>query len=138
VALMGMWMRSYSHHDYLRVAPLGSRYLVFSSIYGRLLVAESDYNTATDSLWKMGTIKFGPDLPVLESGRLGFLTLTSPGGSGVAVPFWFVVLSGGSLAMLFQVRWPPRFNLRHLFIPTTFLAIVLGMIAWLDRAWIGK
>jgi hypothetical protein len=27
---------------------------------------------------------------------------------------------------------------RSLFIATTFLGVVLGMIAWLDRAWIGK
>jgi hypothetical protein len=25
-----------------------------------------------------------------------------------------------------------------LFVVTTFLAVVLGMMAWLDRAWIGK
>jgi hypothetical protein len=31
-----------------------------------------------------------------------------------------------------------RFTLRSLFVVTTFLAVVLGMIAWLDRAWIGK
>jgi hypothetical protein len=35
--------------------------------------------------------------------------------------------------------WPPwRFNLRSLFIATTFLAVVLGMIVWLYKAWIGK
>jgi hypothetical protein len=33
---------------------------------------------------------------------------------------------------------PLRFTLRSLFIVTTFLAVVLGMIAWLDRSWIGK
>jgi hypothetical protein len=38
----------------------------------------------------------------------------------------------------FPTTWPWRFNLRTLFIATTFLAVVLGMIAWLDRAWIGK
>ena len=27
---------------------------------------------------------------------------------------------------------------RSLFIATTFSAVALGMIAWLDRAWIGK
>jgi hypothetical protein len=48
------------------------------------------------------------------------------------------VLTTGSLAMLLQLRLPPRFTLRALFTVTTFLAIVLGMIAWLDRAWIGK
>jgi hypothetical protein len=48
------------------------------------------------------------------------------------------LLTIGSLAMIFRTRWPWRFTLRSLFITTTFLAIVLGMIAWLDRAWIGN
>ena len=39
---------------------------------------------------------------------------------------------------LLRLPWPWRFTLRHLFIATTFLAIVLGMIAWLDWPWIGK
>jgi hypothetical protein len=42
------------------------------------------------------------------------------------------------LMMICHLRWPPRFTLRSLFIATTFLAVLLGMIAWLDRAWIGK
>ena len=54
------------------------------------------------------------------------------------IPFWFLVLVTGSLAMALRLHWPPRFTLRSLFIVTTFLAVVLGMIAWLDRAWIGK
>jgi hypothetical protein len=65
-----------------------------------------------------------------------------PGGDvkrlDVIVPSWLIVLTSGSLAILFQFRWPPLVTLRSLFIVTTFLAIVLGMIAWLDRAWIGK
>jgi hypothetical protein len=36
------------------------------------------------------------------------------------------------------MHWPFRFTLRSLCIATTLLAVVLGMIAWLDRAWIGK
>jgi hypothetical protein len=31
--------------------------------------------------------------------------------------------------MIFRMRWPWQFTLRSLFIVTTFLAIVLGMIA---------
>jgi hypothetical protein len=50
----------------------------------------------------------------------------------------FQVLASGSLAIAFQFRWPLRFNLRSLFIATTLIALVLGMSAWLDRAWIGK
>jgi hypothetical protein len=41
--------------------------------------------------------------------------------------------------MIFRLRWPPlRFTLRSLFIATTFLAVVSGMIAWLDHGWIGR
>ncbi len=69
---------------------------------------------------------------------LGFAQYHSWNGSFVWLPYWFLVLTTGSLAMIFQLRWPLRFTLRSLFIATTFLAVVLGMIAWLDRAWIGK
>ena len=40
--------------------------------------------------------------------------------------------------MVLRIHRPWRFNLRSLFIATTFLAVVLGMIAWLDHSWIGK
>jgi hypothetical protein len=56
----------------------------------------------------------------------------------VTVPYWFLVLASGSLSMLFRMRWPWQFNLRSLFVATTFLAVVLGMIAWLDHSWIGR
>jgi hypothetical protein len=72
----------------------------------------------------------------LES-NLGFAGQLSP-YVVVMLPFCFLVLVSGSLAMLLQLRWPWRFTLRSLFIVTTFLAVVLGMMAWLDRAWIGK
>jgi hypothetical protein len=56
----------------------------------------------------------------------------------LVLPYWFLVLASGSLAMLFYLRWPWRFTLRGLFVATTFFAVALGMIAWLDRAWIEK
>jgi hypothetical protein len=74
--------------------------------------------------------------------RLGFMWFLMPGGSwggyAFVMPYWFLVLASGSLAMLLRIHWPLRFNLRALFIATTFLAFVLGMMAWLDRGWIGK
>jgi hypothetical protein len=54
------------------------------------------------------------------------------------VSYSLLVLVSGLLAILCRPRWPLRFRLRTMLIATTFLAIVLGMIAWLDRAWIGK
>jgi hypothetical protein len=71
--------------------------------------------------------------------KLGFsLTHDQIWGWQLYLPFWFLVTLSGSLAMICQLRWPWRFTLRHLFIATTFLAVVLGMIACLDRSWIGK
>jgi hypothetical protein len=58
--------------------------------------------------------------------------------STVIFPHWFVTLVIGSLAILLRIRWSPRFTLRSLFVATTLLAVVLGMITWLDRGWIGK
>ena len=40
--------------------------------------------------------------------------------------------------MVFRLNWLWRFTLYNMFVATTVLAMALGMIAWLDRAWIGK
>jgi hypothetical protein len=59
-------------------------------------------------------------------------------GYALTLPYYYLALVSGSLAMLFRLPFPPRFTTRSMFIATAFLAVVLGMIAWLDRAWIGK
>jgi hypothetical protein len=68
----------------------------------------------------------------------GFGIVNYADAYGIMIPYWFVVLTSGSLAMAFQLRWPLRFNLRSLFIATTFLAVVLGMKTWLVHPWIGR
>jgi prepilin signal peptidase PulO-like enzyme (type II secretory pathway) len=69
---------------------------------------------------------------------LGFGIRTAPTGTAFFVPYWFFVLSTGLLSTLLWRKRPWQFTLRSLFVATTFLAVVLGMIAWLDRARIGK
>ena len=54
------------------------------------------------------------------------------------VPYWFLILATSLLATVCQQPWPLGFNLRSLFFVMTPFAVVLGMIAWLDRTWIGK
>jgi hypothetical protein len=54
------------------------------------------------------------------------------------LPYWFMVLASGTLAMAFRMRWPPQFTLRNLFVAMTFLAVVLGMIALHDTGWMSK
>jgi hypothetical protein len=79
----------------------------------------------------------GP-LPQLALSDFGFDAFVLGSGRCLILPYWFLTLVAGSLAMLCRLRWPLRFTLRSLFIATTFLAVVLGTIAWLVRAWIGK
>ena len=69
---------------------------------------------------------------------LGFSTFNKSSNLIAVVPYWFLVLASGSLAMAFRLWWPWRFTLRSLFIATTFLAVVLGMMVWLEMGWIGK
>jgi hypothetical protein len=46
----------------------------------------------------------------------------------VIVPYWFLTVTTGVLAMIFRLRWPLRFTLRGLFIATTFLAVAGSLV----------
>ena len=147
VALMAVWVRSDTQSDLRRLC-LGTRDFYIISLRGLLFLEEFPANQEVErNYWNW--VKDGHAISPSDEypsgwrqgfrGSMGFYTSTTIGpGSMVAVPYWFVVLSAGILAALFQLRWPWRFTLRSLFIATTFLAVVLGMIAWLDRAWIWK
>jgi hypothetical protein len=145
VVFVGLWVRSYHAWSELRGRWIDTRAYSVESILGRLILHEFNLNPGT--IWPSmldggpidNSMRF-PD-PHLQPGLLsplGIQTYFSEPASAVIVPHWLLVLASGSLAMLCQLRWPLRFTLRSLFIATTFLAIVLGMSAWLDRAWIGK
>jgi hypothetical protein len=160
VALMGMWVRSYHVWSELTRRYLSARAYQIATQEGRLFLFEFPLNDQDDPLllliraslvWPNGSqpiplqsefgapIGFSP--PPWTQGRLtplGFVTYFRRTGSILMLPYWFLVLTSGSLAMLLRLRRPWRFTLRTLFIATTFLAVVLGMIAWLDHSWIGK
>jgi hypothetical protein len=159
VALMGMWVRSYSRSDHLSGRISETRMFVVVLESGRTLWRlESGhtlgrYESPTrneprpDWAWTTSSYPIGSfEIPRVHGGwstRFGFVMKSDAISmqetiSSLVMPYWFLVLVSGSLAMLFQLRWPWRFTLRSLFIATTFLAIVLGLIAWLDHSWIGK
>jgi hypothetical protein len=144
LALMGMWLRSYYRWDQIR--GVCSTYFGFALFTrpGRLVLVESDLAWQGWS-WDVASgrtkhrIESGASAVVTPPKGLGFAaSLFTNGFRYLQIPFWFLVLISGTLAMTIQLRWPWRFTLRSLFVLTTFLAILLGMIAWLDRAWIGK
>jgi hypothetical protein len=54
-------------------------------------------------------------------------------GSGIIVPYWFLVLSSSLLGCIVSLRRAWRFSLRSLLIAVTLSATVFGLIATLDR-----
>ena len=143
VVLMGMWVWSYWCGYRLDWISAGKREFIVESVSGHVrftYIRKLGVNAVAISLpfWRVDHWPPGETVGAWKP-RLEFVAFnTPPGGFLVGVPHWFLVLTSGSLAMVFRLQWPPRFTLRSLFIATTFLAVVLGMIAWLDRAWIGK
>jgi hypothetical protein len=145
VALMGMWVRGDYWADDLRGCLTDRRAFVIDLLPGRMQLVEFVRDSSDNDVWHWLRWSVRPDelpaetvLAFKEGAICGFRAHFSRTEASLMLPYWFLVLASGSLAMMFQLRWPWRFNLRSLFIATTFLAVVLGMIAWLDRAWIGK
>jgi hypothetical protein len=144
VALMGMWVRSYYWIDMLRGPYQDGRLFGITSMSGQLVIP----------VWPPGLNNSSPSRAWLWSTQanpkksLSLREMFPPMGFGKRntanpavvsyIPYWFLALATGLLAAACGKRWPRRFTLRSLFIATTFLAVVLGMIAWLDRAWIGR
>ena len=144
VALMGMWVRSYRTPDFIRAVVSQTRMLMVNSILGRLDVTYFHMLNPEPLSCKVTSFdseecfdKDGWSLDANET-LCGFVLSLSSEQVRVVAPLWFLVLRSRPVAMALRLRWPWRFTLRSLFIATTFLAIVLGMIAWLDKAWIGK
>jgi hypothetical protein len=158
VALMALWVRSRWWSDHFSGRATETR--VFSVVLesGRTLWRlESGrtplrlepippYEPRPDWAWTTISYPIGSfEIPGVHGGwstRFGFVMKSVAVSmqetiSSLVLPYWFLVLTSGSLAMLLRMRWPWRFNIRHLFILTTFLALVLGMIACFDRSWIG-
>jgi hypothetical protein len=134
VALMGMWVRSYRAMDVFS-GPItkGQMSLSITSNEGRLSFHRGSIGSQNSSLNMPWSVESYANVSMQRGTRFGF-DIDFSLGVFVNIPYWFLVLTTGSLAMIFQLRWPLRFTLRNLFIATTFLAVVLGMSVWLDHS----
>jgi hypothetical protein len=136
VALMVLWVRSYYWSDEL-LERVTERGVLAYTLEGKLAVSQYSQNSLEfpdrSKAWVWSSRQRNGTVEYFSSGLLDSLGFNWSDYS-VTIPFWFLVLTTGSLAMAFQLRWPLRFTLRSLFLATTFLAVVLGMIALLDRA----
>jgi hypothetical protein len=145
VALMGMWVRSYYWTDEVYFTPPGATTVGGGSIVGRITMgALTRKGTGLEERFYFRHVPIADWRS--EGGRLdkefssvaGFGFLRETGACVIAVPYWFAVIFVGAFSFAPWSRVKYRFSLRSLFIATTFLAVVLGIIAWLDRAWIGR
>jgi hypothetical protein len=141
VALMGMWVRSYRSLDTLSVAYAHSRCLRIGSFQGRITGQFRQFDEHDWwNLWHSqleSRLEYQDDNGQKTDARWVHIMRYSTFNE-LDIPYWLLVLISGLSAILLHLGQPWRFTLRHLFIMTTFLAVLLGMIAWLDRAWIGK
>jgi hypothetical protein len=55
-------------------------------------------------------------------------------GSGVIVPYWLLVLASGLSGIAAWSEHPCRYSTRTMLVAYTFVAVVLGFVAALDRA----
>lgn len=140
VALISLWVRSYTWDDYVSAPIPIVRGLIIRSIPSRLDIELLDHSVP----WQVTTYSLD-DLatqgltPIPFTGW-GFGFYLNQQALGVSLPFWFLVTISATLsAVTFPwklLSW--RFSLRTMLIATTLIAVVLGMMAWLDGAWIGK
>jgi hypothetical protein len=145
VALMGMWVRSYYWIDSFTFNPWGSYALGGSSVLGRILFgsasAQGGPKTKVFTFSQDAAANWDTFLKSIDSrfsGVTGFGLYHNGFDLVIMVPYWFAILLAGALAFAPWSRVKYRFGLHTLFVLTTFLAVVLGMIAWLDRAWVGN
>ena len=139
VALMGLWVRSYWWLDHVNKRDFG-----VTSATGWVTVRwDGDpqsfhqltfQSTSVEEMKKiMGRPMTPGETMRVSMRKFGFVE------GAIQLPYWFLTLLISPFAIFAAASWRKwRFTLRTLFIATTFLAVVLGMIAWLDRAWIGK
>jgi hypothetical protein len=146
LAFMGMWIRSYHITDFFWV-PLPGGYKFGGSLFpGRPTFHFVSPEVGLDHQFHWRSEPVAEDEedeaeeePIESSSFLmgiGFYYNDWPSADDLTLPYYFLVLASASLALLLRMRWPWRFTLRQLFIVTTFLVFVLGMIACLDRSWI--
>jgi hypothetical protein len=106
--------------------------LTMLSARGRLSLFAGEDNPATTGIfpwgWGMSSYYIGdkirgaPSLPIWNYHSDQY-------GRRILLPHWLTVLVTGAFAAAFGIRRPFRFGLRTMLIATTFVAMLLGLIA---------
>jgi hypothetical protein len=139
-----MWVRSFSFFDFCEVPTSGHSSLHLQSVHGRVAsFVLTDYHELRIGGVPTPGMTLAGELtqPMIGTNIPGGISLSVPpyDSSRIYVtPFWLVALTGCILAAIvggfpWLPWWSTRFSLRTLLIATTLVAVVLGLIVWLDR-----
>ena len=129
VALIGLWVRSYSWHDYIRYR-MGAGHVGCESFDGIVMLAHFRLPPISDHPWlaiRPSSVPSSlPDDSFTDIG-LGFQYRFIRAATHFCLPHWFLALITASLAALFAFKRSWRFTTRGLLIATTIVAAALGV-----------
>jgi hypothetical protein len=140
---MGMWVRSYYWMDDFISPCTSSCEFGRGSVGGRLVVGAISGGDEPAAFRHTPVANDSSELANLDRSWITFAGFGIPrtGATGlyaVMFPYWFAIVIAAAFGFATRRHVTYSISLRTLFIATTLLAVVLGMIAWLDRAWIGN
>lgn len=126
VLLLVLWVRSYRWCDSLE-SPFGVQ---FVNLYGTFQVAPLE-NFLVVNEWHVASNHFA-ELPGSELVTVSETLLAFQIRPHLVLPAWFV---SAAVAAFASVPWLPLkpFSLRTLFIATTLVAALLGLVVWAAR-----
>jgi hypothetical protein len=134
VALLVMWARSYWWEDDFMSLYTSSCEVVGASLVGRLAVGAISGGAEPPAFRHTPVTDYSSELADLDRSWATFAGFGIPkaGTFGLHVvmfPYWCAIAVAAACGFATRPHATYRFTLRHLFIATTFLAVVLGMIA---------
>jgi hypothetical protein len=133
---MALWERSYQWTDRFIVQLTPWQFADASSAPGGIVFGGGQLVDLRYPPWSRVTAPVRPYyFPNAYGSVLGSFQLVD---GGFFVPYWVIIVSTGCLSAFLWRNRSSQFSLCGLLIATTVVALVLGMSAWLDRAWIGK
>jgi hypothetical protein len=131
VLLLALWVRSYWRCDSI-ATPFASGGLSLHSVVGRCLIEFCIPNSDETLIYGIHSTEAAQDDDFRDlkfPGPLGgFEFVSSPDNTWAIIPHWFLVAGAAALMGVPWLRM--HFNLRTLFIATTLLAVLLGILVW--------
>jgi hypothetical protein len=127
VLLIVLWVRSYSRRDDMFGPLSAAQWYDIEHVRGRVMLGISLRDLGRGITSTRLPIPGEPGIVQWPESPLGFGILQFPSGSGLIVPYWFLVSLSTAITAIPWITWPKRFSLRTHLIATTLLAVVLGL-----------